>query len=98
MLASAERKSQHFKTVTFAIRLFSMLIVAATTSIGSDLKPVSIFVEGDSAAIPKFINVCRHLGPDRGLDIRFVDRQSDKYDYRVVITTEGASAWDFAHG
>ena len=38
------------------------------------------------------------MGPDYSLDFHFVDRQSDKYDYRVVLSAEGSSAWDFAHG
>ena len=38
------------------------------------------------------------MGPERGLDFQFVDKQSDEYDYRVVLSAEGASAWDFAHG
>jgi len=38
------------------------------------------------------------MGPERGLEFRFADKQSDKYDYRVILSAEGASAWDFAHG
>jgi|SRR5215813_1408572 len=47
-------------------------------------RQVALFVEGDSSSIPKFINVCRQMGPERGLDFRFIDRQSEAYDYRVV--------------
>ena len=59
---------------------------------------VTILVEGDSSVIPKFINVCRGMGPERGLNFHFVDKPSDKYDYRVILSAEGASTWDFAHG
>jgi hypothetical protein len=38
------------------------------------------------------------MGPERGLDFHFVDKQSDKYDYRVILSAEGSSVWDFAHG
>lgn len=81
-----------------SLALTANLAVAAATTGSVALKPVSIFVEGDSSSIPKFINVCRQMGPKRGLDFQFVDKQSDKYDYRVLLSAEGASAWDFAHG
>ena len=38
------------------------------------------------------------MGTERGLDFHFVDKQTDKYDYRVILSAEGSSAWDFAHG
>lgn len=57
-----------------------------------------MFVEGDSSVIPKFINSCREMGPRYGLDIRFTDSHSQPFDYRVVLSAEGSSAWDFAHG
>jgi hypothetical protein len=81
-----------------SLALTANLVAAASTTGSVALKPVSIFVEGDSSSIPKFINVCRQMGPERGLDFQFVDKQSDKYDYRVVLSAEGSSAWDFAHG
>jgi len=28
----------------------------------------------------------------------FVDKQSDPYDYRVVLSSEGSSVWNFAQG
>src|SRR5579864_7008884 len=49
------------------------------------LKPVVVFVEGDSSVISKFINMCREMGPERGMDFRVVDKLADKYDYRVVL-------------
>ena len=62
------------------------------------LKPVVLFVEGDSSVIPKFINMCREMGTERGLDIHFVDKQADRYDYRVVLSAEGSSMWNYAQG
>jgi hypothetical protein len=62
------------------------------------LKRVMVFIEGDSSTIPKFINMCRQKGPERGLDFQFVDSLDDPYDYRVVLSTEGSSAWNYAHG
>lgn len=62
------------------------------------LKPVVVFVEGDSSVIPKFINLCREMGPERGIDFRFVDKLSDKYDYRVVLSAEGSGMWNYAQG
>ncbi len=62
------------------------------------LKSVSVFVEGDSSVIPKFINMCREMGPSRGLDFHFVDKREDKYDYRVVLSAEGSSMWNYAQG
>jgi hypothetical protein len=64
----------------------------------ANLKSIAVFVEGDSSTIPKFINMCREMGPERGLDFRFVDRKEDSYDYRVVLSTEGSGVWNFAHG
>lgn len=48
--------------------------------------------------IPKFINVCRSMGPERGLAFKFVDKMSDPYDYRIILSAEGSSTWDYAHG
>ena len=62
------------------------------------LKPVVLFLEGDSSVIPKFINMCRHMGPEHGLEFRFVDNQSDRYDYRVVLSAEGSGVWNYAQG
>jgi len=72
--------------------------IGAGAAENSALKALSLFVEGDSSSIPKFVNVCRQMGPERGLDFHFVDKQADKYDYRVILSAEGSSAWDFAHG
>jgi hypothetical protein len=62
------------------------------------LKPIVVFVEGDSSVIPKFINICREMGPERGIDFHFVDKLSDKYDYRVVLSAEGSGMWNYAQG
>ena len=48
--------------------------------------------------IPKFINMCREMGPERGMDFRFVDKLADKYDYGVVLTAEGSGMWNYAQG
>ena len=74
--------------------LCALANTARATEPETGLKPVSIFVEGDSSAIPKFINICRQMGSEYGLDFHFVDKQADKYDYRVVLSAEGSSAWD----
>ncbi len=65
---------------------------------GKEPKPVVLYVEGDSSVIPKFINMCRQKGPDYGLDFKFVDKKDEKYDYRVVLSAEGSSTWNFAQG
>ena len=62
------------------------------------LKPVVVFVEGDSSVIPKFINICRQMGPEHGIDFHFVDKLTDKYDYRVVLSAEGSGTWNYAQG
>jgi len=61
-------------------------------------KPVVLFVEGDSSVVPKFINMCRKMGPELGLDFRFVDKKDDPYDYRVVLSAEGSGVWNYAQG
>ena len=38
------------------------------------------------------------MGPRYGLDIRFTDSHSQPFNYRVVLSAEGSSTWDFAHG
>lgn len=63
-----------------------------------NLKSITLFLEGDSSTLPKFINLCRQMGPERGLDFKFVDRKEDGYDYRVILSTEGSGVWNFAHG
>lgn len=70
----------------------------AAPSATSTLKPVTVFIEGDSSVIPKMINVCRQFGPEYGLDFKFVDKKEDKYDYRVILSAEGSSMWDWSHG
>jgi hypothetical protein len=91
--------------------IFVMLLCAAgilcrplaiTTAFAVELpvaaKPVVLFVEGDSSVIPKFVNMCRDMGPERGLDFRFVDKREDKYDYRVILSAEGTGMWNYAQG
>jgi hypothetical protein len=78
--------------------LLFCLTAAALRSETPSPKPVTVYVEGDSSVIPKFINMCRKMGPERGLNFQFVDKQSDRYGYRVVLSSEGSSAWNFAHG
>src|ERR1700730_8969797 len=85
-----KRSSTRTLPLIFAFLCASML--AATT------KPVIVFVEGDSSVVPKFINVCRQMGPERGLEFLFVDKKEDRYDYRVVLSGEGSSVWNFAQG
>jgi hypothetical protein len=75
-----------------------LLISAVALCSFAQAKTISLLVEGDSASIPKFINVCREMGPERGLDFVFIDSSKASFDYRVVLSTEGSSAWDFAHG
>lgn len=75
-----------------------VILLLLLASISATAKTVTLFVEGDSSVIPKFVNMCREMGPERGLDFSFVDKLADKYDYRVVLSSEGSSAWDFAHG
>jgi hypothetical protein len=62
------------------------------------LKTVTVFLEGDSSTMPKFINLCRQMGPEKGLDFKFVDKKDDKYDYRVVLSSEGSGMWNYAQG
>lgn len=62
------------------------------------LKPAIVYIEGDSSVIPKFINICRQMGPEYGLDFKFVDKKEDKYDYRVVLSAEGTGVWNYAQG
>jgi hypothetical protein len=38
------------------------------------------------------------MGPERGLDFRFVDKQEDPYDYRVILSGEGSGMWNYAQG
>jgi hypothetical protein len=80
----------------------SIALVCSTAVVMAErpgvLKPVVVFVEGDSSVIPKFINLCREMGPERGIDFRFVDKLSDKYDYRVVLSAEGSGMWNYAQG
>src|SRR3954468_16077315 len=88
-----------------AIFTFVVLVTAAafpqatlTPASTPALKPVTVFLEGDSSVIPKMINVCRQFGPEYGLDFKFVDKKEDKYDYRVILSAEGSSMWDWSHG
>lgn len=83
--------------LTLALLIFLCPIVS-TAKEKPTLKPVTVFLEGDSSTLPKFINLCRQEGPQRGLDFTFVDKKDAVYDYRVVLSTEGSSLWSYAHG
>ena len=78
--------------------IIAMLTVPVLASGPQELKAVVIYVEGDSSVIPKFINMCRQKGPEYGLDFKFVDKKEERYDYRVVLSAEGSSTWNFAQG
>ena len=82
-------------------RLLAGMILLSITALAAQqapLKPVLLYVEGDSSVIPKFINMCRMMGPERGLDFKFVDKAGEKYDYRVVLSAEGSGMWNYAQG
>lgn len=80
----------------FALALAALFSVApAQTKPGRD---VAVYLEGDTSTIPKLINVCREMGPQRGLHFRFVDNSKEQYDYRVIPSSEGSGTWSFAHG
>ena len=82
------------------MKLAPLLLLAIAFPVLANTAPksVTLFVEGDSSVLPKFVSVCRDLGPKRGLDFHFVDKKADAYDYRVVVSAEGSSAWNFAQG
>ena len=82
----------------YRLVLTVITLCALASGRSTDLKTISLLIEGDSSAIPKFINSCREMGPKYGLDIKFTDSKIQPYDYRVVLSAEGSSAWDFAHG
>jgi hypothetical protein len=82
--------------LTFA--LATSAHVAAKATGAAQLLPVTIYIEGDSSVIPKFINLCRQKGPEYGLDFKFVDKKEDRYDYRVVLSSEGSGMWNYAQG
>ncbi len=87
------------RSATVLLLLLTLQVLSAWFFAGDKApRKVALFVEGDSSVIPKFVEVCRKMGPERGLDLQFVDKQSDKYDYRVILSAEGSSTWDFAHG
>jgi hypothetical protein len=81
-------------------RCFLLVLAALLLSplASASPKPVVLFAEGDSSVVPKFINMCRKMGPERGLDFRFVDKKDDPYDYRVVLSAEGSGVWNYAQG
>ena len=63
------------------------------------VKSVTVYVEGDSAVIPKFKSVCMEMGPKWGLDFNFAEKVTDKYDYHVVLSTDPYVPFvDTAHG
>jgi hypothetical protein len=86
------------KTVVLILVMSLALACVAPAKDSPTLKTVTLFLEGDSSVIPKFINMCRSMGPERGLDFRFVDKQEDPYDYRVILSGEGSGMWNYAQG
>jgi hypothetical protein len=83
------------------IAILLALLCSAVSLIAEEpvpLKPVVVYVEGNSSIIPKFISVCREMGPERGIDFRFVDKPEDKYDFRVVLNAEGEGMFHYAQG
>jgi hypothetical protein len=82
--------------LTFALATSAHVAAAATGA--TQPLPVTIYIEGDSSVIPKFINLCRQKGPEYGLNFKFVDKKEDRYDYRVVLSSEGSGMWNYAQG
>ncbi len=82
------------------IRDALLLAVFCAVALSASAAPrtVVLLVEGDSSGIPKFVNMRREKGPERGLDFKFVDSKGAQYDYRVVLSAEGSSVWNFAQG
>jgi hypothetical protein len=55
--------------------LLAIMCVASFASDNKELKPVVVYLEGDSSVIPKFINLCREKGPENGINFTFVTRK-----------------------
>jgi len=84
--------------LTVIVSMSTAPLLAAGPAVPKELKQVTLFLEGDSSTIPKLINILREKGPEYGLDFKFVDKKDDLYDYRLILSSEGSSLWDFAHG
>lgn len=73
------------------IRLVPALLLAgsmATIALADQprsLKHVTVYVDGDRHVIPQFIDTCRKLGPEHGLEFHFVTNQKDPWDYRIDV-------------
>ena len=61
-------------------------------------KAVTVYIEGDTSMIPKFINLAREKAPERNLDLTFTRDKDVPYHVHVVLSAEGASLWSYAHG
>ncbi len=61
-------------------------------------KAVTCFIEGDTSMIPKFVKLAREKAPERNLELTFIRDKDQPYDVRVVLSAEGASVWNWAHG
>jgi hypothetical protein len=101
-LTSSSRRGKHFPAfVEVPLRRICLAALAAlvlSLMAPAATKPVVLFIEGDSSVIPKFVNLCRQMGPEYGLDFRFVDKREDPYEYRVILSAEGSGTWNFAQG
>ena len=61
-------------------------------------KSLKVLIEGDTSVIPKMIKMLREKQEEYGFDFTFVDKITDPYDIRLVLSAEGSSVWNYAHG
>ena len=52
-----------------SLPVVGLLALCLTAASAAEVpKRVAIYVEGDTSIIPKFVNVCRQMGPTYGID------------------------------
>lgn len=89
----------HYPTILIALVLMSMTLNArvqnnAGPSLQQDGKALRTFVEGDALAIPTVIEEMRRRAGESGLRIIFLNRSTDPYDVRLILTFGSGRTWD----
>src|ERR1700758_5466466 len=87
-----------FKVLVILALAVTTFLAVASAEDKTPLKQVTVLLSADSSMTPKFVKECAQLAPERGLAFTFTADKSDAWDVHVVLSTEGASAWTWAHG
>lgn len=63
----------------------ALLLIASL----AQAKQIKVVIQGDSSRLPDFVEQCKHVFPEQGMDLKLA-HLDESYDYNIVIAQESS--------